>query len=198
MAPAPDSVMRPWLAAVVRVPAPDSAATATNDIRALKELAPPPPLAWYWWALIALGLVALLALVVWQRRRARPPAPPPPPMPPHVRARQRLQAALDRLGDPREFCILVSDALRWYLEEQLALRAPERTTEEFLNELQDSPRLTPSQKQTLAGFLEQCDLVKFARFEPTEERLRQLHEHALRLVEETAPKELEPAGGRTG
>jgi hypothetical protein len=189
------NAMSPLFAAVVRVP--DPTAAATNDIRGLKALAPAPPLAWYWWALIALGVVALAALVAWYLKRARPPVPPPPPLPAHIRARQRLQAALDRLGDPREFCILVSDALRWYLEEQLALRAPERTTEEFLNELQSSPRLTAAQKDALAVFLESCDLVKFARFEPTEENLRQLHEHALRLVEETAPSELEPAGGRT-
>jgi hypothetical protein len=189
-----DHFIQPLFAAVVRMPSP--AATATNDIRALKSITPAPPLPWYWWVLIALGVVVLAGLVVWYLRRSRPPTPPPPPIPAHIRARQRLQAALDRLHDPREFCILVSDALRWYLEEQLTLRAPERTTEEFLVELQNSPRLTAAQKDALAVFLESCDLVKFARHEPTEENLRQLHANALNLVDETAPSTLEPAGGR--
>ena len=108
-----------------------------------------------------------------------------PPVPPHVRARQKLEAALLLISDPRAFCIAVSDALRVYLEERFQLRAPERTTEEFLRDLQKTPALNETQKQSLAAFLEQCDLVKFARFEPPESALRDLHESALRLVHET-------------
>jgi len=40
-----------------------------------------------------------------------------------------------------------------------------------------------------------CDLVKFAKYEPIEPELRDLHGSALRLVEETEPKpELPPVG----
>jgi hypothetical protein len=191
-----DSFIQPLFAAVVRVPDPVSSSAATNDIRALKSLAPAPPLAWYWWVVIVVGVMALAGLVAWYLRRSRPPAPPLPPIPAHMRARQRLQAALEHLHDPREFCIRVSDALRWYLEVQLTLRAPERTTEEFLNELQTSPRLTAAQKAALAAFLESCDLVKFARHEPTEADLLNLHGAALNLVDETAPNELEPIATR--
>jgi hypothetical protein len=191
-----DSLIQPLFAAVVRAPDPGSSASATNDIRALKSLAPAPPLAWYWWVVIVVGVLALAGLVAWYLRRTRPPAPPPPLPPAHVRARKRLQAALELLQDPREFCIRVSDALRWYLEVQLTLRAPERTTEEFLNELQASPRLTAAQKAALATFLESCDLVKFARHEPTEADLLNLHRAALNLVDETAPNELETVTSR--
>jgi hypothetical protein len=47
--------------------------------------------------------------------------------------------------------------------------------------------LTPDQKDGLGEFLKRCDLVKFARYEPREPELRDLHESALRLVEETEP-----------
>jgi len=165
-----------------------------TDIRGLKPIiAPPTP--WYWWVLGAVAVAGLVALIIWFIRR-RPARPAPPPPPPHVRAKQRLNAALDLLHDPRAFCITVSDALRTYLEERFRLRAPERTTEEFLVELQTSPTLTAGQRQTLAGFLGSCDLVKFARHEPTETDLRALHGNALRLVEETAPATLEPAARR--
>jgi hypothetical protein len=93
------------------------------------------------------------------------------------------------IGDPRAFAIAVSDAVRVYLEERFTLRAPERTTEEFLRDLQKTSALTPQQKASLAAFLEQCDLVKFARFEPPESALRELHESALRLVHETQYRE---------
>jgi len=55
------------------------------------------------------------------------------------------------------------------------MRATERTTEEFLDELQSSGSLSFSQKQSLGDFLMRCDLVKFARHEPPSEQLRELY-----------------------
>jgi len=163
-----------------------SAATNTNDIRGIK----PPveiPNEWLWlWITLATVVVIALAVTAWLILRKRQALVPlPPPVPPHVRAKQRLAEALAFLSDPNRFCTLVADTTRVYLEERFSLRAPERTTEEFLVELRTSPHLTLDQKQSLGAFLESCDLVKFARFEPTESTLRQLHDAALRLVDET-------------
>ena len=58
-----------------------------------------------------------------------------PPVPAHVRAKQKLEEALALISQPKEFCVLVSDTIRFYLEERFDFRAPERTTEEFLREL---------------------------------------------------------------
>jgi hypothetical protein len=171
----------------------------TNDIRGIK----PPveiPSGWDWvgWTLGALALAAALWWA-WRWWRARVTAlPAVPPVPPHVRARQRLEEALRLLSDPRLFCIAVSDALRVYLEERFDLRAPERTTEEFLQELNSASHLDSAQKACLADFLERCDLVKFARFEPTESALRELHESALRLVDETRYEALAAPGPTEG
>jgi hypothetical protein len=152
-----------------------------------------PPMAipngweWLWWALGALALAALLvwAWRRWKRRRSEVPVVPP--IPPHVIAKQKLQEALALIGQPREFCILVSDTVRWYLEERFEFRAPERTTEEFLYELRATELLTPDQKASLGEFLQRCDLVKFARYEPAQPELLELHGAAVRLVEETEP-----------
>ena len=86
--------------------------------------------------------------------------------------------------------IAVSDTARFYLEERFQFRAPERTTEEFLRELGGTDILTDEQKESLGGFLESCDLVKFAKYEPREPELRELHASAVQLVEETEPKEI--------
>jgi hypothetical protein len=94
------------------------------------------------------------------------------------------------IGQPEPFCTLVSDTLRVYLEERFRFHAPDRTTEEFLDELQSSPMLSLPQKQSLGDFLVRCDLVKFARYEPGEPELRALHDAAVRLVDETAPPSL--------
>jgi hypothetical protein len=91
------------------------------------------------------------------------------------------------IATPRPFCIMVSDTIRIYLEERFDFHAPERTTEEFLYELKSTNRLTPDQKTSLGEFLERCDLVKFARYEPSEPELRELHSSAVRLLDETEP-----------
>jgi len=108
---------------------------------------------------------------------------------------------LQWIEEPKPFCTLVSDTIRGYLEERFNFRAPERTTEEFLNELRETDLLMPDQKDSLGDFLQQCDLVKFARYEPTVVELRALHESAVRLVSETEPEFLKdsvaPTSGRS-
>ena len=173
-------------AILIPPPAPPTAVTGTNDIRGIKPpVEIPSGWAWLYWTAGALLVVALVATVIliWLAKLKRRAIPPP--VPPHVSARLKLEAALLTIGDPRAFCTAVSDAVRVYLEERFELRAPDRTTEEFLRDLQKTSALNEAQKASLSGFLEQCDLVKFARFEPTEAALRELHESALRLVHET-------------
>ncbi len=162
------------------------AAAATNDIRAIKPpVDVPDPLAWLWWTLGALAVVAI-ALTIWLVLRKKALAPKPVAIiPPHVRAKERLAEALRFISDPKLFCTMVSDTARVYLEERFNLHAPERTTDEFHIELRSSHHLTRDQKQSLGAFLESCYLVKFARFEPTEQALRELHDSALRLIDET-------------
>ena len=119
----------------------------------------------------------------------------PPPIPAHVRAKQKLQEALALLAEPKPFVIAVSDTARTYLEDRFEFRAPERTTEEFLRELAGTKLLLPDQKESLGNFLASCDLVKFAKYEPGERELLELHGSAVRLVEETEPREVPGAEG---
>ena len=147
-----------------------SAAVGGPGTNALRDIKPPVeiPSGWAWvgWVVLVLAVAALgfWAWRYWQKRRAQ--AKVVPVIPPHIRAKQRLREALALIGQPREFCILVSDTVRWYLEERFDFHAPERTTEEFLYELQETNLLTPDQKESLGEFLKRCDLVKFARYEP--------------------------------
>jgi hypothetical protein len=178
------------MAAIVQT---NSAATATNSLAdGLRDIKPPVEipsgLGWLWWTLGTLALIALLlGIALWIFRR-RKNVVLPPPIPLHSRTRQALEDALKLIGQPKPFVIAVSDTLRSYLEERFAFHAPERTTEEFLHELQTTPMLDTKQKQSLSNFLQSCDLVKFAKYEPAESELRGLHGAAYRLVEETEPK----------
>ena len=107
--------------------------------------------------------------------------------PPYKVALADLESILRRIHEAEPFCTGVSGIVRTYLEQQFELRAPERTTEEFLYELQTAHLLDETQKGSLGRFLERCDMVKFAKYEPAESELRELHEAARRLVEETMP-----------
>jgi len=165
-----------------------AAGPVTNGLRDIKPPVDiPNPWLWVWLALGALALAGFFfwAWTRWQKRKAE--IPPVPVIPAHVRAKQKLQEALALIGQPKEFCIVVSDTIRWYLEERFNFHAPERTTEEFLYELQETDLLLPDQKESLSEFLRRCDLVKFARYEPVEPELHDLHSAAVRLVEETEP-----------
>src|SRR5437016_1930431 len=99
---------------------------ATNELRDIK----PPLVIPSGWALVAwiLGAIALAALGFWlwrywKKRRAQVPLLPV--IPPHVRAKQRLEEALALIGQLREFCVMVSDTIRTYLEERFEFHAPE-------------------------------------------------------------------------
>jgi hypothetical protein len=170
----------------------NNAVTAATDIRDIKPPIPIPNFwEWIWWALgILAGAALLFALWKWWRFR-QANVPVLPPVPAHIRAKQKLEESLALIAQPKPFCILVSDTIRSYLEEQFDFRAPERTTEEFLYELQATDLLLPEQKKSLGNFLESCDLVKFAKYEPGENELRELHASAVRLVEETEPREVQ-------
>jgi hypothetical protein len=165
-------------------------ATMVTDIRDIK-----PPIeitsgwAWLWW-LLAVLTVIVGAILIWRWWRKRKVIiPVVPPIPAHVRAKQKLAEALALISQPKPFVIAVSDTARFYLEERFQFRAPERTTEEFLRELGGTKLLLPEQKESLGDFLESCDLVKFAKYEPGEKELRELHGSAVRLIEETEPTE---------
>jgi hypothetical protein len=163
-----------------------------NDIRDIK-----PPIdipngwAWLWITLgVLAGVAILFVLWKWWRKR-RTQTALLPPVPAHIRAKQKLEEALALISQPKPFVIAVSDATRTYLEERFQFRAPERTTEEFLRELGGTDLLGGEQKESLRGFLESCDLVKFAKYEPGESELRGLHHSAVKLIEETEPKQIE-------
>ncbi|HYE29883.1 MAG TPA: hypothetical protein VEH27_00510 [Methylomirabilota bacterium] len=173
--------------AVIVSNAPPSSNVLESDIRPIKEAIPLPD--YMLWAIIAGGVLAgvIIAWFAWRLWQKRPRKNPGELLiPAHRRALELLRGALAHIDEPERFCTEVSNIARRYLEERFALHAPERTTEEFLEELRASSALSLSHKQALADFLEQCDLAKFARHSPARGELEALHRTAVTLVEETA------------
>jgi len=92
-------------------------------------------------------------------------------------------------GEVKTFHLRISDILRYYIENRFGIRAPERTTEEFLTELSvaqlQKNSLLGSHKALLTDFLIHCDLVKFAKHEPTTAECEKTVSICREFIEET-------------
>lgn len=112
---------------------------------------------------------------------------------------ERLFALVDR-AESRPYAIESSTIIRRYIETRFDLSAPRRSTEEFLVEAQQSPKLSPAHQDSLGEYLRICDLLKFARTLANRLELTRLHEAAVSFVKEThrAPAASAPAVGQGG
>ncbi len=182
-----------------------STAPATNAMPSeLHDIRPAMEIVSLWeyagWALLVLALIILsyfIARYYLKKRDQRVSEEASrPSTPAHILARRRLDAALEQLHDARLFCGLVSDAIRLYLEDRFDLRAPERTTEEFFEELEGSGTLNESHKETLHSFLQQCDLAKFAKADMLGQELKSLYDIGIQFVSETEPEAVSAPGAR--
>lgn len=135
-------------------------------------------------ALIA-GAVLLgcgVAGIVIARRR-KSAAPPP---------RERALAELGALeskdprgGEGESIVAAAADVVRRYIGDRFALRAPERTTREFLELARTSQRISAPHQGLLATFLGHADLVKFAAARADAHAVAGALTAARRFVEET-------------
>ena len=110
--------------------------------------------------------------------------------PAHEIAYEQLEALITSQlieeGRIEEYYVAISDTVRSYLENQFGLKAPEMTTEEFLETAAHESNLKNEHKALLSRFLMHCDLVKFARYGPDEIEMRSAYDAAKRFVDETA------------
>lgn len=141
-------------------------------------------------AVIALGLGWLTSYWLRQRRTIVRQPPPPPAHETALNALQLLKSKgyMER-NEVEPFYIELSSIVRVYLEDRFDLRAPEQTTEEFIREAAEMRALNAEQKSLVGAFLEQSDLVKFARFHPGAEAMQDAFIAAEQLVQETKQQE---------
>jgi hypothetical protein len=162
----------------------------------IKDLVPPMGIPgwdrqWLWIVAAGIGIVALGSAGVWIYRRYRNGEiiAQAIKLPAHeIAYRQIDQLLADSLiekGQIKDFYFRISDILRRYIENRFTLRAPERTTEEFLFELRQSSVLADSHKRLLKDFLSQCDLVKFAKFLPATDEAQKTVEVSRHFIDET-------------
>jgi hypothetical protein len=157
----------------------------------IKDIRPPffYPDYTQWAILVGAVLIALVLLWYWLSTR------------PARQARTAFDQTLDKLAkarallneaNPMPYAVLVSETIRQYLGRRFQSPSTRRTTEEFLR-LMEKDHTTPlaAHRDLLREFLQSCDLVKFARYQPTLGELEKVHERAVDFV--TATRPVEPA-----
>jgi len=179
----------------------DSKAIGTLEPPAGPEDLPEPASALLWYLLAGTaGAAALGALLLFGLRgRLRRVFVPPPP-PPHEIAYRELKALIDEdlvgAGKIKEFYFRLTFIVRQYIERRFGLRAPERTTEEFLQEAAGSGVLSVDHQALLRDFLNHADLVKYAKYDPEAEDIERSFEAARRFINETRPQDEKKGGSR--
>ena len=171
-------------------------ASEAGDIRDVKD---PVEIPRDWWQRLrwpVLGLLALLLVmaVIFIIRRYRAgksilPVRETPARPAHevaIEALDRLTASdLISRGQIKEFYIEISEIIRQYINDRYFVVALEMTTTEVLCGL-----MTRGLGEEIEGhfrtFLNRCDLVKFAKFIPSENQHQEIVKLAYQIIDETA------------
>ncbi len=154
---------------------------------------PRPPSYWPLWTLGAcVGIaVVISAWLCLRRRRIHDLVRIFKPA--HEIAYARLKSLVKddpvAAGKIKEFYERISDILRHYIEHRFELKAPERTTEEFLAEPAVADVLGDADKKMLEEFLTHCDLVKFAKHDPTHRQIQRTFDLVREFIEKTKSDE---------
>lgn len=137
--------------------------------------------------LLILLLAAAIALVIYFRKRKKAVEEPVlPPRPPEEIAMEALRALIEmRLvekGMIKEYYVRLSDIIRTYIQGRFRIFALDMTTWELYQEMRlkklDRPRVAQ-----MRDFLEDCDLVKFAKYIPVKKEIEEAYTMAEEIVQ---------------
>jgi hypothetical protein len=170
----------------------ESILESAEDKQDIREIAGPigfpVKIPWYAWGILGL-IIAGAGIMFFLFKRRKYQEIFIPPRPAHEIAYEALKALRQKeylkRKDHKLYYIELSDIVRRYLENRFNLRAPEMTTEEFLNSVKDNKALILEHKTLLREFLSHCDLVKFAKYEPAEKEADLSFESAKKLIDQT-------------
>ena len=166
-----------------------------GDIRDIKPpLEPPRSFA----RLIILVVIIVLAIAIalflyyyFKRRKegkALLPRRQKPPRPAHEIALEDLQKLVESdllaTGQVKQYYIELSEIIRLYIENRFSILSLEMTTDQLLGEMERED-LLPEYIETVKEFLISCDLVKFAKYIPSDKEDQDTTQLAFDFVEKS-------------
>jgi hypothetical protein len=156
----------------------------------LEDIRPPYFYLHSWlWLWVALGIIcAIVALILlWFFFRPKHLLSPKSA---YELALENLEKArgLLREDNAMPYAVSVSETIRSYLGQRFQTPSTRRTTEEFLRQMEaDRTSRLADYRDQLRSFLLACDMVKFARYQPTLTELEQVQQRATSFVLATKP-----------
>jgi hypothetical protein len=165
----------------------DSSASANGDIRDIRgPLHIPDPITWLYYGVAGcLFLLALMWFWKWIAGRKK------------IREKLPFELALEQLERAKafmkpetagRFSVMVSKAVRTYIESRFEMEVTRHTTEEFMRRVAAEPSGEIKEYGGLLnGFLGYCDLAKFARYALTMKQMEEMLQSARHFVDVTKP-----------
>ncbi|UCD58962.1 MAG: hypothetical protein JSV16_07605, partial [Candidatus Hydrogenedentota bacterium] len=124
--------------------------------------------------------------------------------PAHEEALESLERLLGKRlierGREREFCFEISEIFRRYMQARFGIPALDLTTDEILPRVEKNGIVEENLRLVVREFLTGTDLVKFAKYRPTQEEIEEIIDHTRLFIDKTkisSANDLEPvaAGG---
>jgi len=175
-----------------------------EELKTITVLPPvelPQPWSLWWWAALGFAAALIGTGILWSRRRRGLWAAVEIVLPAHEWAQWQIARLIAEdlivKGRVYDFYYRISDIVRGYVERRFAVTAPEMTTEEFLAAASSDARFGEENTAELDRFLEACDLVKYARYEPGPSEAEAVLRAAGGFVERTRPRESRINGNGT-
>ena len=140
--------------------------------------------------LILLIVIGLLSFFYFRRKKKIQKTADIPSIPPEETAMSELRALLDmkliEKGMVKEYYIRLSDIMRKFIEGIFKISAMEETTWELYQEMRVK-RIERRSVDKIRDFLEDCDLVKFAKYIPAQKEIEDIYKQAEEIIKLTTP-----------
>lgn len=146
-----------------------------HEIKDIIDVQKPEDSKWIWY--LAIGLLLLAFFLLFFPKGKKSPKPVPVEAPPSGDAYRKALARLDRLSpeeDVRTYHTELADILREYLHRRKGIQSFSKTTDDLAVQI-GGLGLPEALYQRLLQSLRLGDMVKFARFQPSDEENREAH-----------------------
>ncbi|MCP3659231.1 MAG: hypothetical protein GY830_02510 [Bacteroidetes bacterium] len=152
----------------------------------IKNIKPDIKKSWlnFWFLLLLLPLIGVIIFLYFKKQKEIQKKA----LTADILALKKLRELKHKKLPTKEFYFYLSEILKEYLENRYQINILEKTTNEIFYILKNNNILDRSQLNSLKIFLEEADLVKFAKFIPTQKTTEIHYKYVQNFIERTKIK----------